>query len=191
MSDVLTFTREFVRSPWTTASPLPTSGAACDVALAPLPARGDPVVLELGAGAGATSAIVQHRLAGRGRHLAVEVNPRLAAVLAQRFPAVEVVCAEAVVALADLATRETRVDLVFSTLPLSLAEDRGFVAAAAALLTPGGALTQVQHSWARLLPWARAAEQALHEVFEEVVVSRTVWRNAPPATVTIARRPRR
>ncbi len=190
MSDVLTFTREFVRSPWTTASPLPTSSAACEVALAPLPAHGDPVVLELGAGAGATSAIVQRRLAGRGRHLAVEVNPRLAAVLARRFPAVEVICDEAVDALADLAARGTRVDLVFSTLPLSLAEDCAFLAAAGALLTPTGALTQVQHSWARVLPWARAAERALHEAFEEVVVSRTVWRNAPPATVTIARRPR-
>ncbi|HEY2191002.1 MAG TPA: methyltransferase domain-containing protein [Actinomycetospora sp.] len=190
MTDVLTFTREFVRAPWTTASPLPTSSTACDVALAPLPEHGDPVVLELGAGAGATSAVVQRRLGARGRHLAVEVNPRLAAVLARRFPAVEVICDEAVDALADLDARGTRVDLVFSTLPLSLAEDRGFLTAAGALLAPGGALSQVQHSWARLLPWAREAEQALHEAFEEVVVSRTVWRNAPPATVTIARRPR-
>jgi phospholipid N-methyltransferase len=190
VTDVLTFTREFVRAPWTTASPLPTSSTACDVALAPLPEHGDPVVLELGAGAGATSAVVQRRLGARGRHLAVEVNPRLAAVLARRFPAVEVICDEAVDALADLDARGTRVDLVFSTLPLSLAEDRGFLTAAGALLAPGGALSQVQHSWARLLPWAREAEQALHEAFEEVVVSRTVWRNAPPATVTIARRPR-
>ena len=191
VADVLTFTREFARSPWTTASPLPTSRAACEVALAPLPVRGDPVVVELGAGAGATSAIVQRRLAGRGRHIAVEVNPRLAAVLEQRLPAVEVVCADATDTLADLAERGTRADLVFSTLPISLAEDHAFLVAAGALLTPTGALSQVQHSWARLLPWARAAGRALEAAFEEVVVSRTIWRNAPPATVTIARRARR
>jgi phosphatidylethanolamine/phosphatidyl-N-methylethanolamine N-methyltransferase len=191
VSDVLTFTREFIRSPWTTASPLPTSTTACEVALDPLPDGGDPVVLELGAGAGATSAIVQRRLAGRGRHIAVEMNPRLASVLSRRHPDVEVVCDEAVDAMADLAARGTTVDLVFSTLPISLAEDRSFLVAAGRLLTPGGALSQVQHSWTRVLPWAKAAERALAEAFEEVVVSRTIWRNAPPATVTTARRPRR
>lgn len=190
MSDVLAFTREFIRSPWTTAAPWPTSPTACDVALAPLPTRGDPVVLELGAGAGATSGIVQRRLAGRGHHIAVELNPRLASVLSRRHPDVEVVCDGAVDAMAELAARGTTVDLVFSTLPISLAEDRSFLVAAGRLLTPGGALSQVQHSWTRVLPWARAAERALAEAFEEVVVSRTVWRNAPPATVTIARRPR-
>lgn len=167
------------------------SKAVCEVALVPLPAHGDPIVLELGAGAGATSAVVQRRLGGRGQHLAVEVNPRLAAVLAHRLPSVEVICDEVIDALADLDARGVQVDLVFSTLPLSLTEDCGFLGAAGALLAPTGALTQVQHSWARLLPRARAAEAALHEAFEEVVVSRTVWRNAPPATVTIARRPRR
>ncbi|MFC5062894.1 class I SAM-dependent methyltransferase [Actinomycetospora atypica] len=190
MSDVLTFTREFIRSPWTTASPLPTSATACEVALEPLPDRGDPVVLELGAGAGATSAVVQRRLAGRGRHIAVELNPRLASVLSLRHPGVEVVCDEAVDAMADLAARGVTVDLVFSTLPISLAEDRSFLVAAGRLLSPGGALSQVQHSWTRVLPWAKAAERALAEAFEEVVVSRTIWRNAPPATITIARRPR-
>lgn len=190
MSDVLTFTREFVRSPWAIASPLPTSAAACDVALAPLPAHGDPVVVELGAGAGATTACVQRRLGGRGRHIAVEVNPRLARVLEKRFPDVEVVCADAGKALAGLAEHDVALDLVFSTLPLSFAEDRSFLSAAGALLSPTGAFSQVQHSWTRPLPWAKEAERALRAAFEEVVVSRTVWRNAPPATITIARRPR-
>jgi pimeloyl-ACP methyl ester carboxylesterase len=36
VSDVLTFSREFVRSPWATASPPPTSTAACEVAPAPV-----------------------------------------------------------------------------------------------------------------------------------------------------------
>ncbi|WP_018333759.1 class I SAM-dependent methyltransferase [Actinomycetospora chiangmaiensis] len=190
MLDLLIFAREFVRSPWTTASPLPTSSAACEVALSPLPAHGDPVVLELGAGAGATSSVVARRLDGRGRHIAVEVNPRLASALSRRHPDVEVMCDEAVSAMAELAASGTSVDLVFSTLPISLAEDRSFLVAAGALLTPTGALSQVQHSWTRPLPWAKAAERALGDAFEEVVVSRTIWRNVPPATVTIARRPR-
>jgi phosphatidylethanolamine/phosphatidyl-N-methylethanolamine N-methyltransferase len=101
-----------------------------------------------------------------------------------------VVCEAAVRAMAELAAHGTRIDLVFSTLPISLADDRSFLAAAGALLTPTGALSQVQHSWARLLPWARTAERALAEAFEEVTVSGIVWRNMPPATVTLARRPR-
>ena len=68
---------------------------------------------------------------------------------------------------------------------------RSFLAAAATLLTPTGALSQVQHTWARSLPSAREAERALAEAFDEVVVSGTIWRNLPPATVTVARRPAR
>ena len=56
----------------------------------PVPLRGQPVVVELGAGTGPVTRAIRQRLAGRGRHLAVELNPRLASVLADRLPDVEV-----------------------------------------------------------------------------------------------------
>lgn len=47
--------------------------------------RGEPVVVELAPGTGPFTAGVQRTLAGRGRHLAVEINPRLAELLRDRF----------------------------------------------------------------------------------------------------------
>src|SRR5262245_47090702 len=52
----------------------------------PVPLRGQPVVVELGPGTGPMTHAIRQRLAGRGRHLAVELNPRMARLLAGRCP---------------------------------------------------------------------------------------------------------
>ncbi len=192
MSGFAVFTREFLRSPWATASPVPSSAALSRVALAPLPERGNPVVLELGAGSGPTTRAVQHRLGGRGRHIAVENNPRLAEMLRRDQPHVEVLCEDAHDTVRRLAAEGVRIDLVFCALPWSLTAppETTIFASLAPLLTPTGAVSQVQHSWVRPLSVARRVRRNLATYFEEVTASRTVWRNVPPAVVYIARRPR-
>jgi phosphatidylethanolamine/phosphatidyl-N-methylethanolamine N-methyltransferase len=192
VSGFAVFTREFLRSPMATAAPVPTSAALSALALAPLPEAGDPVVLELGAGHGATTTAVQRRLGGRGRHIAVENNPRLAKVLREAHPHVEVHCEDAHDTVRRLASEGVRIDLVYSTLPWSATSppDTTIFAALAPMLTTAGAVSQVQHSWVRPLPVARQVRRNLETHFEEVVVSRTVWRNTPPAVVFVARRPR-
>lgn len=44
---------------------------------------------------GACTGVIQHRLNGRGRHIAVEINSTFAKLLTERYPRVEVVCGEA------------------------------------------------------------------------------------------------
>ncbi|MGI5368392.1 hypothetical protein [Streptomyces iakyrus] len=44
----------------------------------PVPESGDPVVVELEPVTGAFTGLIQELLGGRGHHLAVEINPRLA-----------------------------------------------------------------------------------------------------------------
>jgi phosphatidylethanolamine/phosphatidyl-N-methylethanolamine N-methyltransferase len=51
-------------------------------------------------------------------------------------------------------------------------------------------VTQLAHAWIRFFPTAKQVQRNLEANFEEVVVSRTVWLNAPPAVVYVARRPR-
>jgi hypothetical protein len=58
------------------------------------------------------------------------------------------------------------------------------------MAAPGGAVTQLAHAWIRFFPTAAQVQRNLEATFEEVVVSRTVWLNAPPAVVYVARRPR-
>ncbi|MDT0345177.1 class I SAM-dependent methyltransferase [Streptomyces litchfieldiae] len=187
------FIREFARSPVRTASLLPSSPALAARMVAALPEHGDPVVVELGPGTGAFTEAIQRRLAGRGRHLAVEVNERMSAHLFRRFPGVEVVTAGAD-DLPDLLARRgiPAADLIVSGLPWTVyfGGPRPLVETMASVLAPAGALTQFTYAWTSWTPPARRQRAQLRAAFEEVVLSRTVWRNVPPAFVYVARRPR-
>lgn len=161
--------------------------------IAPIPERGEPVVVELGPGTGAFTGPIQRRLGGRGRQLAIELNGRLAGMLAERYPDVEVLCADAAELPRLLAERGLRADVVVSGLPWAAFE--GYPATSLLhligdSLTADGAFTQFTYAWSRWAPPSRRQARQVREIFEETVLSRTVWRNLPPALVYLARRPR-
>lgn len=194
--DAMVFAREFLRSPLDTASVVPSSAALCRELTAPVPESGDPVVVELGPGTGVVTAVVQQRLGRRGRHLAVELNPRFADALSRRFPAVEVLCADARALPELLARRGLCADVVLSGLPWAAfqqgdGDGPDLPAVLAATMAPGGALTQIGYAVTRRARPARRQLADLRAAFEEVTTSRTVWSNVPPAVVHVARRPRR
>lgn len=187
------FLREFVKSPTTTAAVGPSSQHLARDMVAPVPSTGDPVVVELGPGTGAFTEAIQRRLGGRGTHLAVELNERWAESLGRRFPAVEVVRADARELPKLLADRGVRADVVVSGLPWAAhAPQDGvpLIRLVAESLTPEGAFTQFAYTWTRWAAPARRQHADLRAHFDETVVSRTVWRNVPPALVYLARRPR-
>ncbi|MDF2977016.1 MAG: ribosomal adenine dimethylase protein [Actinomycetospora sp.] len=193
MTEIQAFTREFLKDPLAVASLVPSAAPLCRQAAAPLPETGDPVVLDLGAGTGQVTDVIQERLGGRGRHIAVEFNPRMAAVLAERQPKVEVICDDARAVVERLLDEGVRTDLTVSGLPWLLTaprQGRSIFEDLARLAAPGGAVTQLAHAWIRFFPTARQVQRNLEAAFEEVVVSRTVWANVPPAVVYVARRPR-
>lgn len=187
----LLFLREFVRAPLRTASVVPSSRFLAERMISPLHARDwsrrPPVVLELGPGTGAFTRVVQQSAPAGTRHLGVELNPLMAQHLSEAFPAVEVVVGPA----ADLpgmldARGIDGVDLIISGLPWqSFAGPAGprLVDTIASCLAPGGTYTQFTYSWTRWAPPAKRQHRTLHESFDEVQVSRTIWRNLPPAFV--------
>lgn len=187
------FLREFVRDPARTAAPAPSSRALAAMVCAPLPATGDPVVVELGPGTGAFTDVIAERLGGRGHHLAIELNPRLAALLARRHPGLDVEVAGAARLPDLLASRGLGgADVVVSGLPWAAYPVTGprLTDVIAGSLRPDGAFTQFTYVWSRWAPPARRQHRWLRDAFEEVVPSRTVWPNLPPALVYLARRPR-
>ncbi|MDT0443886.1 class I SAM-dependent methyltransferase [Streptomyces johnsoniae] len=187
------FLSEFVRDPVRTASVMPSSSALAARMVAALPEHGNPVVVELGPGTGAFTAAIRERLGGRGRQLAVEVNERMSVRLRGRFPGVEVVTAGADDLPGLLAERGIpAADLIVSGLPWTVyfGGARPLADTLASVLAPTGALTQFTYAWSSWTPQARRQRAHLRAAFEEVVLSRTVWRNAPPAFVYVARRPR-
>ncbi|MET9452509.1 class I SAM-dependent methyltransferase [Streptomyces cinerochromogenes] len=160
----------------------------------PLPERGEPVVVELGAGTGSFTGEIQRRLGGRGRHLAVEIDPVLAQHLRHRHPGAEVIQNDAVGLRQLLDERGIDgADVVISGLPWALfppTTQRQLIEATAHVLAAAGAFTAFTYLHAVPLAAARRFRALLADRFEEVVPSRTVWRNTPPAFVLHARRPR-
>lgn len=158
-----------------------------------VPITGRPVVLELGPGTGAVSEVIQQRIPTEGRHLAVEVDPQLAGHLHRAQPRIEVIHGDAAHLLELLDQRDVRtVDAVVSGLPWTLIRpeaQRLIIAQIAAVLTPGAGFTTFAYLHARRTVWARRFHALLTGTFEEVVVSRTVWRNLPPARTYVCRRP--
>ncbi|WP_084963469.1 class I SAM-dependent methyltransferase [Thermoactinospora rubra] len=193
-NDAAVFFGEFLRSPATIGALAPSSPRLAEAVCAPVPERGEPVVVELGPGTGPFTAAIQRRLAGRGHHLAVELNERLAGLLAARFPGAEVVRGDAAALPSLLAVRGLPgADVVVSGLPWAAFPpllQRRLMDAVTAALAPGGAFTTFSYLHAVPLPAARRFRSLLAERFEEVVPGRTVWRNVPPAFVFHARRPR-
>ncbi|MEU9889886.1 methyltransferase domain-containing protein [Sphaerisporangium sp. NPDC051017] len=193
-NDTALFFGQFVRSPGKTGAVAPSSLRLARVVASPVPERGEPVIVELGPGTGVFTGEIQRRLGGRGRHLAVEINPVLAARLSERHPGATVVAADAC-DLPRLLERHglTRADVVVSGLPWAAfparLQDR-LLEAITAVLGHDGAFTTFAYTHARTLPPALRFRRRLTEAFEEVVPSRTVWGNLPPAFVYHARRPR-
>ena len=188
------FLREFLRAPLTVAAVAPSGGPLADLVTAPVPRDGAPLVVELGPGTGSFTAAIQRRLAGRGHHVAVEVNPRFAGVLAARYPRVDVAVADARDLRAVLAERGHRpADVIVSGLPwAAFAESQqdDLLEAVTDSLAPGGAFTTFGYTFSRWVPAARRLRHSLGIRFEEVVTGRTVWANVPPAFVHFCRRPR-
>ncbi len=181
--DTARFLREFVRDPLHTAAVAPSSAALAAAMVEPLSSTGDPVVVELGPGTGAFTSVIQERLDGRGRHVAVERHPGWAELLARRHPGVDVVCADAG-SLADVLAERgiTRVDAVVSGLPW-IAHSPDLHSAISGSLATDGVFTQFAYSWTRWAPPARRQLADLRARFGDVTTSRIVWRNLPPAVV--------
>ncbi|MEW2491593.1 SAM-dependent methyltransferase [Streptomyces sp. NPDC048411] len=194
MSETVLFAREFLRSPLRTASLIPSSARLVERLVAAVPERGEPVVVELGPGTGPATEAIQRKLAGRGRHIAVELNERLAAHLIQRFPRAEIVTGSAWELPRILADRGLRkADVVVSSLPWPAFKGpngSALVPKIASVLPESGVYTQFTYTWTHWAPPSRHRIAQLRQAFEEVVTSRTVYRNLPPALVYSARRPR-
>ncbi|NRQ39531.1 SAM-dependent methyltransferase [Nonomuraea sp. NN258] len=193
-NDSALFLGQFLRAPATIGAVAPSSRRLASAVCAPVPERGEPTVVELGPGTGPFTAEIQRRLDGRGQHLAVEVNEALAVLLAARFPAVDVVHADAAELCRLLADRGlSQADVVVSGLPWAAFPNElqcALLDAVTSAMGPAAAFTTFSYIHAIPLSSARRFRALLAERFEEVVPGRTVWRNAPPAFVFHARRPR-
>ncbi len=185
-----------LRSPQGVGTVTPSSRAlAARLAAVVRLSAGPQVVVEVGAGAGeVTEAIVER--AGQGATvIAIERDPELADRLRARELGVDVVTADALTLPALLADRGlSQVDALVSVLPfalLPLEQQRRLLDVFAGALHPDGVFTAAAYSSGYRTPTAHRFRGELHRAFDEVVPTRTTWRNLPPAMTYICRQPTR
>ncbi|MHA6804158.1 class I SAM-dependent methyltransferase [Salinifilum ghardaiensis] len=167
---------------------------AAVVPRAPLPGEDRaPVVVEIGPGTGALSSAVAERLPDGARHVAVEVDAGMVQHLRSRRPELEVVHGDAAELRSLLAGLGIgTVDAVVSGLPWSIFSaqlQRAVLGQVTEVLAPAGGFTTFGYVHALGLAPARRFRSQLDGFFDEVVTSRTVWRNLPPARIYFCRRP--
>jgi phospholipid N-methyltransferase len=183
-----------LRNPAQVGAVVPTSDVMGELLTRIVPRSGAPVVIELGPGTGAVTGVIDDRLSPAARHIAIELDPDMAAYLRRTHPSLEVVEGNAIKLGALLAEHDVEhADAVVSGLPWALFDGDtqvSILTQIADLIGPTGAFTTFAYRHGLLLPAARRFRRALHETFEEVLVTATVWRNVPPAFVYVCRRPR-
>ena len=182
VTDRLRFLGAFLAHPRQVGAVLPTSRTAVRAMLDQADVAGAELVVELGAGTGAQTQEILARMKPGARLVTVEIDRRLAALLAERFtdPRVQVVCDSAENLDAHLGT--DRADVVVSALPytsLDQALRRRLLDALPRLLGPDGVVVLIQYS-PLLLP-------ELRKRFAEVRWTVTPW-NVPPAFLFACRR---
>lgn len=191
---VVAFLMAVLRSPATVGALAPSSSHLAARLATVVPRIGAPIVVELGPGTGSVTTAIEYRLGGRGRHLAVEIDPVLADYLRAEHAKVDVLVGDAVELERLLAEHQVMaVDAVVSSLPWSLIDpdaQRAIVNATARSLAPSGCFTTFAYLHALSMSRARQFRALLGEVFDEVLTTRTVWWNLPPAVTYACRRPR-
>jgi phospholipid N-methyltransferase len=175
LGDGLRLLRAFATNPRRIGAVLPTSRTAVRAMLdmADVPAAG--LVVELGAGTGVATREILARLAPGARLVAVEIEPRLARLLTERFgdPRLQVVCGSA----EDLGEHldGERADVVVSMLPFTSLEAglrRRLLDELPRATRPGGTTLVIQYSPLVL--------GELRRRFAAVRTRVTPW-NVPPA----------
>ncbi|MFD2090965.1 class I SAM-dependent methyltransferase [Blastococcus deserti] len=149
LADRLRFLRAFATNPRQVGAILPTSRLAVRDMLDMADVPGASLVVELGAGTGSQTGEVLARMAPDARLLALEIDPRLAKVLEERFddPRLQVVCDSAENLREHLG--EERADVLVCALPFTSFEPglrRRILDSLPGVLRPDGVALIIQYS---------------------------------------------
>lgn len=184
LSDSIALLRAFVANPRQVGAVLPTSRWAVRDMLDLGDVPNAKLVVELGAGTGVQTGELLDRLGPEAELVAVEIDPKLAGLLAGRYrdPRLHVVCDSAENLAEHLDGR--RADIVVSALPYTSfapALRRRILDVLPAIVAPGGAVLVIQYS-----PFVLGE---LRRRFARVSTRISPW-NVPPAVLFACRGPR-
>jgi phosphatidylethanolamine/phosphatidyl-N-methylethanolamine N-methyltransferase len=192
LRDHLAFLAGFLRAPWRVGAIAPSSRALAAVMTEDMGLEHARTVVELGPGTGVFTRAICERVTAEALVMAVEIDPRMAALLTPRFPRVRVVNDSAEHLdrfLADAGRKEA--DAILSGLPWASFPSglqKTLLAAVVGALRQGGRFATFAYPHASWLPPGRRFRELLTESFAAVETTRVVWPNLPPAFVYRCRR---
>lgn len=182
-----------LRRPGVVGAVAPSSHSLGQVLAAIVPTRGNPTVVELGPGTGTVSHAIEQRLPNEGVHYAVEIDDSMADHLERTRPTMRVLRGDVAQLQDILACNDvSRADAVVCGLPWSLfSADRQaeLLTQIRGVLAPGAGFSTFAYRHTTPFFSARRFREMLHTHFDEVVETRTVWRNLPPAFAYICHKP--
>lgn len=188
--DVWLFLSTFIRRPNSFGAVAPSSRGLAEVMLPPSGLGSASVVVELGAGTGAITRLIQEQAPPGATVVSFELDRAAASRLQARFRRVKVVCDSAENLRHHLRRLgHTRVDCIISSLPwrsMRRQVRRRILDDAQAVLKPGGSFSTMAYVHASAYPTARRFKEELGGRFGQVTSSRIVWANLPPAFVYYA-----
>ncbi len=179
------FFAAFLRRPWTIGALAPSSACLARLVLRRCPLRRARAVVELGPGTGAITRFILQRIGPETTFIALELDPGHVERLRERYRGVKV-CHETAENLGPVLARNgfETADCIVSGLPFGnmgrKTQDR-IVQQVRAHLRPGGRFCGFGYLHASWYPSSRAFREMLAANFDQVHISRIVWRNLPPA----------
>lgn len=181
------FLKVFISEPVLTSAVVPSSRSLARRMTEGLELDRAKVVVELGAGTGAFTNVIQQQLHPEALFLAVEINPLFAEHLARRFPRAKIVHGSAERLDEHLNQfGHTWADYVVSGLPWAGFKgdlQQRLLDAVLRTLRPGGVLTTYAYNHMAWMPGGRRFRQLLETSFSRVTTTNMVWCNLPPAFV--------
>jgi phosphatidylethanolamine/phosphatidyl-N-methylethanolamine N-methyltransferase len=187
LTDSLRFLRGFLTRPRLTGAVLPSSRYLAAAMLDGLALESASCVAELGPGTGVFTEALVDRCSEGCTVISIERDAEFESLIRERFSGVHSHEAGAD-ELVEIAAGHNGlpIDAVISGLPWAVfpeALQESILDAVLASLKPGGELRTFAYVHALKLAPARRFRALLEARFERVELSRTVWRNTPPAKV--------
>jgi phosphatidylethanolamine/phosphatidyl-N-methylethanolamine N-methyltransferase len=183
----------FVRRPSVVGSLLPSSEALARAMLAGCDLRQARTVVELGPGTGALTRPILGGIGPQTLFLALELDENHVRNLRQRFPRLRVFRNSAEQLCRYLGRfQRHQAEVVISGLPwanLPTAPQERLFKSVLRGVSPDGVFVTFAYVHAWWMPGATRFRRLLRRHFQEVIRSRIVWRNLPPAYVFYCRRP--
>ncbi|MEN6492971.1 MAG: methyltransferase domain-containing protein [Thermoguttaceae bacterium] len=186
------FLAEFVRRPGVVGAVAPSSPVLARRMVEWIDWPKVQTVVEYGPGTGAFTGRILAEKPPAATFFALEINPRFVAALADRYPEVNVY-QESVGNVQAVCGKEgvAHVDAILCGLPWAAFSDEdqtAYLDAMMAVLRPGGQFVTFAYLQGLLLPAGQRFRRKLRRYFATVEMSRTAWRNFPPAFVYRCRR---